>query len=107
MDILRVKPFAIAVGIALVAAPLVFWLFFYCLARFSSVDLRNAMPWLKALRWVTWILSMALAGAAVVVDPIHLHYLAPYGFALFSFSAGLSIPQGWLKKRLGLESDAS
>jgi hypothetical protein len=103
MDILRDKIFKIAIFVALVVAPFVFWLSYYGLARFSSMDLRKAVPWLRALRWVTWIPAMVLMFAAVVNDGFH--YLFSYGCGLFSFFAGLSFSESWLKKRLNLDSD--
>ena len=103
MDILRVKAFAFAVCAALVVAPFVFWLFFYGLVRFSSIDLRRARPWLRALRWVTWISAMALLTAVILDD--RLHYLNPYGCGLLSLSIGLSFTEGWLKRHVNLDSD--
>ena len=105
MDILRVKLFAVAVAVTLIIAPFAFWLSFYYLAKFSSIDLRRALPWLKALRWVTWILATPFMFAAIVNDSYH--YFFVYGCGLFSFSAGLSFSQGWLKKRLNLENDSA
>ena len=103
MEIFKVRSFAIVIFVALVVAPFVFWLFFYGLARFTSMDLRRAVPWLKALRLVTWIPAFALIFVAVANDSFH--YLFSYGFGLFSFSVGLSFSQTWLMKRLNLESD--
>lgn len=103
MDILKVQLFKVVIGIAFVVAPFIFWFSFYGLAKFASTDLRKALPWLRASRWVAWILASALFVVSILNDSFH--YLLVYGFALFTFSTGLSFPESWLKKRLNLDSD--
>jgi general stress protein CsbA len=103
MEVLGAKQLATAVGVTLVIAPLALWLSFFYLAKFSSIDLRRALPWLRVLRWVAWILATPFMFAAIVNDSYH-HFFV-YGCGLFSFSAGLSFSQNWLKKRLNLNSD--
>jgi hypothetical protein len=102
MEILKVKSFAVVIFVALVAAPLVFWLIFYGLVRYSSADVRRLVPWLRAVRWITWITATPFMLAAIGNDKFH--YLFFYGSGLFSFSAGLSLSESWLKKRLGLDN---
>jgi hypothetical protein len=101
MDIFWVKLIKIAIIAGVLLAPFVFWLFIYGLLRFSSVDPQRVKSWLRTLRWVTWIPAAALMLVAIVNHKFH--YLFFYGSGLFSFSAGLSFPESWLKKRLGLE----
>ena len=103
MGVLGAKQLATVVGATLVIAPFAIWLSFYYLAKFSSIDLHRALPWLRVLRWVTWILATPFMFAAIVNHSYH-HFFV-YGCGLFSFSAGLSFPETWLKNRLLLGND--
>jgi hypothetical protein len=89
------KLLAIEVTSALVASPLIVWLALYLAARWWSLGLRPVLPWLRVLRWVGWGLGIAL----------YLTYFARdrfpwvYGAAMLSFSIGLLLPEGWVKRR--------
>ena len=104
MTFLANRPLTIVFCAILVAGPFVVWLSIYCVSRNPSIDLRRFLPVLRALRWITWALAMALMLPAIVGDA--LHRVAVYGFALMSFSAGLSFSQSWLKRKLHLDSAA-
>jgi hypothetical protein len=51
----------------------------------------------------TWAVAMALMLPAIVDDSFG--FLFVLGFGILSFSTGLSFPQSWLKKKLGLNAD--
>lgn len=86
---------AIEFASAAIALPLVFWLTMYWAARWWSINWRPILPWLKILRWVSWGCGtgMVLISLARSVFPV------AYGMVILGFSAGLSLPQSWVKRR--------
>jgi len=104
MIFLTNKPLAIVICAILIAGPFVVWFFVYCVSKCPSVSLHRFLPLLRALRWATWAAAIALMLPAFASGAIHR--AAVYGFALSSFSAGLSFPQSWLRKKLSLDRAA-
>ena len=84
---------------AFFALPLLFWLAMYMAARWWSINWRPVLPWLKILRWMSWGCGTALFVSALAR---HVFPLA-YGIIIFGFSAGLSIPESWVKRRFAAE----
>ena len=96
------KALAIGVGSALMAVPLILWLALDLAARRWSVSLRPALPWLRIMRWLGW-------GLGLVLFLIHLDrdtFPVAYGIAMFSFSTGLALPEGWVKHRFARDLTA-
>ena len=93
------KVLAIEIVLAFTIAPLVVWLALLTFARQWPVALRPIVPWMRLLRWVCWILGLALVVAYLVFDLLPL----AYGIAFLTFSLGLSIPENWAKRRLAAE----
>jgi hypothetical protein len=79
--------------------PLLIWLALYLVATCWSVNLCPALSWLRILRWLGWGLGVAL----FIVGLAHDSFPRIYGLALISFSVGLSMPQGWIKRRFAPE----
>ncbi len=98
------RPFAAVVGAILLAGPFVVWFSIYCVSKFTSFDLKKFFDLLPVMRVIAWAVAVALMMLATVSDAFH--FLLVYGFATLSFSAGLFFSESWLKKRLGLASDA-
>lgn len=84
------------IGCVLILAPLVLWFVFYAVARWCPVDLRPTLLWIRTLRWITYA-----AGAAMFVIHLAGRNLFPlsYAMAVITFSAGLFLPEGWVKRR--------
>jgi hypothetical protein len=89
------KLLTIEIGSALVVAPMIVWLALYVAARWGSISLRAALPWLRILRYVTWGSAIAL----YIVHFAHDRFPWAYGAAVFTFSAGLALPESWVKRR--------
>jgi hypothetical protein len=75
--------------------PLIIWIALYLAQRWWSVNLRPALPWVKTLRWVGWASGIALL--VLTLTGGHLPWV--YGIAMTGFSAGLAIPESWIKRR--------
>jgi hypothetical protein len=93
------KVAAIEFASAFVALPLVFWLAMYVAARWWSINWRPILPWLKILRWVSWGCGVALGFASLARNIVPSSYL----LLTLGFSAGLSLPESWVKRRFGAE----
>jgi hypothetical protein len=75
--------------------PLLIWLIVYLAGQWWAVNSRPILPWLKTLRWIGWgsgVILFALSFALSHISPL-------YGLAMTTFSAGLSIPEAWIKRR--------
>lgn len=97
------KPSEVLIWTTLAAAPFAVWLLIYWVLKYTSVDPRKLLPILKILRVITWPVAMGLTLLAVVDDSFRVLFV--FGFGILSFSTGLSFPQSWLKKKLGLNAD--
>jgi hypothetical protein len=100
------KVLAIEVGAALIASPIIIWLALYWVARWSSIGLRPVLPWLRILRWVGWLLAIALYITHFARD----RFPWVYGAAVSAFSVGLALPESWVKRRFApdlIEGDAA
>ena len=84
---------------AFFALPLVFWLAMYVAARWWSINWRPVLPWLKILRWVVWGCGVAL----VLTSLARNGFPVSYGLIILGFSAGLSFPETWVKRRFAAE----
>lgn len=80
---------------ALFVLPLVIWLTLYLAQRWLSVNSRPALPWLKTLRWVGWAVGVVLLALSLTGGRLP----SVYGIAMTAFSAGLAIPESWIKRR--------
>jgi hypothetical protein len=69
------------------------------ITRFRGANLRQALPWLRGLRWVAWLLGLMFILAA-------LAYHRPYfqiGTSMAIASAGWGISEQWVKRRCAAE----
>ena len=94
------KVAAIEFTSAFIALPLVFWLAMYMATRWWSINWRPVLPWLKILRWISWG-----CGAALLLTSLARNVLpaANFGAVILGFSAGLSFPESWVKRRFAAE----
>jgi len=89
------KVLRIEITFTLMLLPLLIWLALYLAYRWWCFNLRPVLPWLRTLRWIGWgfnVLSVLLW----IASP---HFSLVYGIAMMTFSVGLSIPEGWVKRR--------
>ena len=82
-------------GLVVLALPLAFWLTIYWAARWWSINWRPILPWLKFLRWVGWGCGTAM----VLISLARSVFPVGYGVIILGFSAGLSLPESWVKRR--------
>ena len=82
------------------AMPLVVWLALYLSAGWLSVTPQKMLVCLKVLRWITWVfglvgtlLELALARGRFPI----------YGLSMMGCSAGLALPENWVKHRFAPE----
>ena len=78
-----------ALGLLISAAPLLFWIMLYAVARKWPFDFQPLLTWMRAVRYVTWACGLVLMVAGA-------HW--PYPMALITFSLGLSFPEGWARR---------
>jgi hypothetical protein len=87
------KVLSLEIGSLLITAPMIVWFSLY-VAALQSMKLRPVLPWLRVLRWVGWGLGIVFFLAALARNSF-----PTYGCAMSAFSAGLSLPEGWVKRR--------
>jgi hypothetical protein len=79
----------------LAPAPFIIWLALFVAAR-RSINLRPVLPWLRILRYLAWGVGITLG---VVWLATGRFIWVGYEGAIIGFSAGLAIPEGWVKRR--------
>jgi hypothetical protein len=77
---------------------MIIWVIFWAIDKTSSMKPRVILPWIRRLRWVTWISAMVLFFGAFLVD--HFLVFPRYAIALSTFSIGMAMPEGWLKRKI-------
>ena len=83
--------------LAITAAPFAVWGILGVVAHVWKINLRATRPWLRASRWITWLIGMPLIVIAVAS---HKYYwLFPIGMSLTSSSIIFGPIEGWVKKR--------
>jgi len=86
----------IVIPSALLVLPIIAWLLLYLAERWWSINWLPALPWLKTIRWIGWTVGTALFLLSLISGRVPW----VYGVAMTGFSAGLSIPESWIKRRL-------
>lgn len=87
------KIFAAVFTGTFVVGPFIVWLGLYIGAK-SDLQLRPTLALIRVVRWIGWILAVALFVVHLVNEDFH----SAYSIALFTFSIGLSFPEQWVKK---------
>jgi hypothetical protein len=57
----------------------------YVTARYSAIDMRQVVPWIRALRWLAWLTTAVLLLMGLVLA----HFPFRYGFLSLRFSSGV------------------
>jgi hypothetical protein len=97
----NVKLISIGVLALAVACPFATIGLLALIARSRKRNLRSVLPWLRALRWTSWLAGLPFAFAALVSH--RLFFCFPIGMGLISASIGLSIAEQWVKRRYAPE----
>jgi hypothetical protein len=97
------KTLVLIMILVLASCPFLCWGILVVIARVWKHSLRAVLPWLRAIRWVAWILGMSLATAALF-GPHKYFWLLPLGIALGTCTnIGLAPVQSWVKRRYAPE----
>ena len=73
------------------------WSALYAVNRWWFADLAFVLPWVRALRWITYF-----SGGVLGLVELALGHMPIYGFGIQMFSLGLQFPERWLKNRFTL-----
>jgi len=73
------------------------------MARFWKTNPRVMLPWLRALRWLTWLIGLSLVAAVFKYPHLlafpHLALYPSIGMSLLTVSAGLAISEDWVRRK--------
>jgi hypothetical protein len=75
--------------------PYILLLVLYLIARYSAVDMRRIVPWIRVLRWLTCFTTGVLLTMGLVLP----HFPQSYGFLSLAFSSGVISIDSWAIKR--------
>ena len=85
----KLTAFVIAFG-----SPFVLWLALYLTARRSDVDVRLIAMWVGVLRWITWLITVALLMTQFVFE----RFPVKYAFLSLGFSSGVMMVDLWTRR---------
>jgi hypothetical protein len=71
----------------LASVPFVFWGILVLIARIWKPNMRFTLPWLRAFRWLVWLLGMMLA-SIVLAMPHRYFWLFAIGMSTASIGSG-------------------
>jgi hypothetical protein len=83
--------------VIIAASPFVIWGLLAIIGQAWNTNLRGVLPWLRALRWVTWGSAMLLLLVALATNG--RLWLVPFGGITIGASAELSFVEQWIKRR--------
>jgi hypothetical protein len=91
--------YKILLASACLGAPFMLWLALYVVARYSAINMRRTVPWVRAIRWATWLTTLVL----FLVHFVWSHFPAMYAFLSLSFSSGVILVDSWAIRRFAPE----
>jgi hypothetical protein len=106
--VVNMKPDAklILVGVlAIAASPFVLIGVLAVVARLWKANLGPTLRWLRALRWVGWLIGVPLVLAALASH--RLFFCFPFGTSMIGASVGLAISEQWVKRRYAPNSSSA
>jgi hypothetical protein len=74
-------------------SPFVLWTALYLMARRSPDDMRPIVPWVGVLRWISWLITVALFMTHLMFE----RFPAKYPFLSLGFTAGVMLMDLWAK----------
>ena len=77
-------------------APLAVWAAIYAALKQNMFPAGSMLRVVRALRWIAWAGSILIL--LCIVLPFHLSLF--YAVSVSTFSAGLSLPESWLKRHV-------
>ena len=83
------------------ALPFVIWLSLYFSARWLSVNPHKVLVWLKVVRWIAWVFGFA--AVLLELGAMARGRYPVYGLSMMGCSAGLALPENWVKHRFAPE----
>ena len=94
------------VGVLVLATvPFAAWGALRIVARVWKANLRPTLPWLRASRWVAWLVGMLTASTGLIS---HEHFwLLPIGLSMAGASGGLALVERWVKREYSPELSAA
>ena len=92
-------------SLGITAVPFAVWGVLGVIARVRKISLRAALPWLRALRWLVWLIGMPLVVAAVASHKYF--WLFPIGMSLATASVPFGAAESWVKRRYAPDSSTS
>jgi hypothetical protein len=82
-----------------IGSPYILWLALYLIARYSAINMRRVVPWIRALRWFTWFTT----GAMFLMHFLSVRFPAIYAFLSLGFSSGVMLVDTWAIRRFAPE----
>jgi len=68
-------------------------------ARIWKPDLRAILPWLRAVRWIAWIVGVLFTAPGLLGMYRYWRPFFPIGAGLVPCSIGLGVVEVWVKRR--------
>lgn len=97
------KTTAIIEMLAIGSAPMLSLGILAVVSRIWKQNLRSTLPWLRALRWILWLVGMIFVTATVLGIYRFDRLLLAVGGGLVSASIGLAVVEAWVKRHYAPE----
>jgi hypothetical protein len=76
-------------------SPYILFLVLSLIARYSAINMRQIVPWIRALRWLTWFTTAAL----FLMHFVLARFPSTYAFLALAFSSGVILIDIWASAR--------
>jgi len=93
------KSHLLLILLAIAVSPFAVWGIVVMAARIWGARLLGILPWLRALRWLTWLGGLLLSLTALISEG--RRWLTPFAIAAFAASLGSSLAEAWVQRRFG------
>jgi hypothetical protein len=82
-----------------IGSPFILWYVLYLVTRYSAINMRRVVPWIRFLRWITWLTT----GALFLMNLGLARFPSHYAFLSLGFSSGVGLIDSWAIKRFAPE----
>lgn len=86
--------------LAIAVSPFATWGLLVIIGRGWKTNLRGTLPWLRVLRWVTWVVALLVFFIALTDERL---WLGGFASAVVCASSGLGFVEQWVKQRYAPE----
>jgi hypothetical protein len=86
-------------GAIFIGSPYVLWLVLFLVAHYAQINMRRIVPWIRAIRWFTSLIT----GVLILMYLVRAGFPPIYAYLSLGFSSGVVLIDTWAIKKFAPE----